>query len=166
MDVIELRTQKGGRAWTLVALLLSLPTVIFGILHALYAPSTLPEFLDLVVAWTITLTGIVGAVTTLAAVVAAVIATLQNNISGAAKVVMWIFVSLSLVACACMAVVCNRRVAAFENFFYQAIKDHILANGRITKEESAWLRRMLHGHGTMDDERRKLLHELRRSQAG
>ena len=28
---------------------------------------------------------------------------------------------------------------AFEKFFYQAIKDHILARGRIDAEETAWL---------------------------
>jgi hypothetical protein len=99
MDVIELKAQKGGRAWALVVLLLSLPTVIFVVLHALYAPSRLPEFLDVVVAWTITLTGIVGAATTLAAVVVAVIATLQNEVSRTAKVLLWISVSISLLAC-------------------------------------------------------------------
>ena len=29
---------------------------------------------------------------------------------------------------------------AFEHFFYQAIKDHILADGRIDAEEADWLR--------------------------
>jgi hypothetical protein len=50
---------------------------------------------------------------------------------------------------------------AFEQFFYQAIKDHILANGRISAEEAAWLRRMLFGDGKLDDEERKFLHELK-----
>jgi len=99
MDVIELKTQKRGRAWALGVLLLSLPTVIFVVLHALYAPSRLPEFLDVVVAWTITLTGTLGALTTLAAVVVAVIATLQTNVSRTVKVLMWTSVSLSVLAC-------------------------------------------------------------------
>jgi hypothetical protein len=55
----------------------------------------------------------------------------------------------------------QHRTPAFEKFFYQAIKDHILANGRITEEESAWLRRMLHSNGKIDDEGRKFLHELK-----
>ena len=55
----------------------------------------------------------------------------------------------------------QHRTPAFEKFFYQAIKDHILANGRINEEESAWLRRMLHSNGTIDDEGRKFLHELK-----
>jgi len=54
----------------------------------------------------------------------------------------------------------EHRTPAFEKFFYQAIKDHILALGRISKEESAWLRRMLFANGKIDDEGRKFLHEL------
>jgi hypothetical protein len=55
----------------------------------------------------------------------------------------------------------QHRTPAFEKFFYQAIKDHVLAQGRITKEESAWLRQMLFADGKIDDEERKFLHELR-----
>jgi hypothetical protein len=54
----------------------------------------------------------------------------------------------------------QHRTPAFEQFFYQAIKDHILAHGRIDDEESAWLRRMLFADGKIDDEERKFLHEL------
>jgi hypothetical protein len=50
---------------------------------------------------------------------------------------------------------------AFEQLFYQAIKDHILAQGRIDAEEAAWLRRMLFADGKIDDEERKFLHELK-----
>ena len=50
---------------------------------------------------------------------------------------------------------------AFARFFYQAIKDHILAQGRIDTEETAWLRRMLFADGKIDDEERKFLHELK-----
>ena len=49
---------------------------------------------------------------------------------------------------------------AFEQFFYQAIKDHILAQDRIDAEQTAWLRRMLFADGKIKDEERKLLHEL------
>lgn len=48
----------------------------------------------------------------------------------------------------------------FQHFFYQAIKDHALANGRIGAEEAAWLRRMLFADGQLKDEERKLLREL------
>jgi len=50
---------------------------------------------------------------------------------------------------------------AFERFFYQAIKDHILADRRIDPEEAAWLRQMLSADGKIDDQERKLLHELK-----
>jgi hypothetical protein len=98
VDVIARNTQKAATAWTTSVLVLSLPSVIFAVLHALCAPGTLPEFLDLMVAWTITLTGIVGAATTFAAMVVAVIATLQNNVSRTAGVLMWTSVALSLLA--------------------------------------------------------------------
>jgi len=50
---------------------------------------------------------------------------------------------------------------AFDQFFYQAIKDHILAHGRIDAEETAWLRQMLFADGAVEDEERKFLHELK-----
>jgi hypothetical protein len=50
---------------------------------------------------------------------------------------------------------------AFDHFFYQAIKDHILGHGRISAEETAWLRRMLFADGKIKDEERKFLHELK-----
>ena len=50
---------------------------------------------------------------------------------------------------------------AFEKFFYQAIKDYVLENGRIDADEASWLRRMLFDDGKINDEERKFLHELR-----
>lgn len=55
----------------------------------------------------------------------------------------------------------QHRTPAFEQFFYKAIKDHILAHGRINAEETTWLRQMLLANGTIDDEERKFLHELK-----
>src|ERR1700690_848790 len=49
---------------------------------------------------------------------------------------------------------------AFEQFFYQAVKDHILADGRIDAEKAAWLRQMVLADDKIDDHERKLLHEL------
>ena len=51
--------------------------------------------------------------------------------------------------------------AAFEQFFYQAVKDHILADGRIDAEEAAWLRQMFFADSKILDEVRKFLHELK-----
>jgi hypothetical protein len=50
---------------------------------------------------------------------------------------------------------------AFEHFFYQAIKDHILADGRIDAEESDWLRQLLFHDGRIKDEERRFLHEVK-----
>jgi uncharacterized tellurite resistance protein B-like protein len=50
---------------------------------------------------------------------------------------------------------------AFDQFFYQAVKDHILQDGRIDAEATGWLRQMVFADGKIDDEERKLLHELR-----
>lgn len=55
----------------------------------------------------------------------------------------------------------QHRTPAFEHFFYQAIKHHILGHGRISAEETDWLRRMLFADGKIDDEERKFLHELK-----
>jgi hypothetical protein len=53
------------------------------------------------------------------------------------------------------------RTPSFEQFFYQAIKDHILANGRIGPNKTAWLREMLFTDGKIEDEERKFLHQLK-----
>ena len=55
----------------------------------------------------------------------------------------------------------QHRSPAFERFFYQALKDHLLADGRLDAEQAAWLRRLLYADGTRHDEARKLLHELK-----
>jgi hypothetical protein len=55
----------------------------------------------------------------------------------------------------------QHKTPAFEHFFYQAVKDHILADGRIDAEEAAWLRQLLFADGKIDDQERKLLHELK-----
>lgn len=55
----------------------------------------------------------------------------------------------------------EHRTPAFEHFFYRAIKDHILADGRVDAEEAVWLSRMLFADAKITDEERKLLHELK-----
>ena len=50
---------------------------------------------------------------------------------------------------------------AFEEFFYRAIKDHMLAPGKIGVDDTAWLRRMFFADGKFEDEERKFLHELK-----
>lgn len=53
------------------------------------------------------------------------------------------------------------RSPAFERFFYNAIKDHILADGKISARETDWLRQMLLDDERIEDEERKFLYELK-----
>lgn len=55
----------------------------------------------------------------------------------------------------------ERVTPGFEKFFYQAIKDHVLNDGKIDAEEANWLRRMITADGKVDDREKKLLRELR-----
>jgi hypothetical protein len=50
---------------------------------------------------------------------------------------------------------------AFEHLFYRVVKDHVLVDGRIDAREAAWLRQMIFTDGTIRDEERKFLHELK-----
>jgi hypothetical protein len=54
----------------------------------------------------------------------------------------------------------QHRTPAFVQFFYQAIKDHMLRDGWIDAQDAAWLRKVLLADGKIDDEQRKFLHEL------
>jgi hypothetical protein len=55
----------------------------------------------------------------------------------------------------------QHRTPAFEHFFYQAIKDHLLADARIGADEVVWLRQMLVARRWIKDEERRFLHELK-----
>jgi uncharacterized tellurite resistance protein B-like protein len=55
----------------------------------------------------------------------------------------------------------ERRTPAFEKFFYKAIKDYVLADGKIDAREAAYLRQMLFADGKIDEYEKKLLRELR-----
>src|SRR3954453_6752222 len=55
----------------------------------------------------------------------------------------------------------QHRTPAFEHFFYQAVKDHVLVDGGVNAEEAAWLRRLLFADGNLKDEQRRLLHEIK-----
>ena|SRR5438067_10849068 len=53
------------------------------------------------------------------------------------------------------------RSPAFEQFFRQAIKSHVLVDGRIGAADTAWLRQLVCTNGKIADEDRKLLHEVK-----
>ena len=50
---------------------------------------------------------------------------------------------------------------AFTRLFFKAIKENVLADGKIDTAEARWLRKMLFADGKIDDQERKLLHELK-----
>lgn len=93
----------GPTHWVVSVLFLTLPSVLFVILHAIYTPGALPESLDLIAAWSLTLAGMIGPFLTLTAFVVSVIGTFQEKVTRAAKLAMWSCLSLSLVACLYLA---------------------------------------------------------------
>ncbi len=86
----------GGIAWVVAGALLSVPTLFFAVVHAAYVPHSLPEFLDLPLAWILTFAGIFGPLMTVAALAVSVAATLQKTVSWQAKVILW---SVAIVSC-------------------------------------------------------------------
>jgi fluoride ion exporter CrcB/FEX len=105
-NLIEGTKPTTASPWLISVSFLSLPSVIFMFLHALYAPGVLPEFLGFVVTWAIiALTGFLGAARTLSACVVSAVATLQNDVPRTAKAAMWGLVSLAFVACLYLATV-------------------------------------------------------------
>jgi hypothetical protein len=49
----------------------------------------------------------------------------------------------------------------FEDFFFEAVKHHVLADGSIDPEKAAWLRRSLFAGGNIGERERKLLWDLK-----
>jgi|SRR5215472_5606647 len=52
---------------------------------------------------------------------------------------------------------------AFEELFFEAVKQNILADGSLGAKQADWLRRMLFADGRIDARERKFLRELRYS---
>lgn len=83
------------RAWLVAVLVMSLPALLFVVLHRLYVPQALPEFLDLPLAWTLTFTGIFGGYATMQAFILSFVATFRWRVSVKAKLIMWALTGLS-----------------------------------------------------------------------
>jgi hypothetical protein len=52
---------------------------------------------------------------------------------------------------------------AFEKLFFKAIEDNVLADGKISAKEAAWLRAMLFADGKIDSNEKKFLTKLKKS---
>jgi hypothetical protein len=50
---------------------------------------------------------------------------------------------------------------AFEDFFFGAVKDNVLADGSIDAEEAFWLRQLVFADGKVDEREKQFLRELR-----
>jgi len=50
---------------------------------------------------------------------------------------------------------------SFEQLFFQALKDNVLADGSIDAEEASWLRKMLFADGKIDENEKQFLRQLR-----
>ena len=55
----------------------------------------------------------------------------------------------------------RRRTVAFDEFFYKAIKDYILADGGISPYHAKWLRIMIFADGRVDEREAQFLRELK-----
>jgi hypothetical protein len=50
---------------------------------------------------------------------------------------------------------------AYDEFFFEAVKFHVLRDGAVNAEEAAWLRQVLLAHGKIDEQKRKFLRTVR-----
>jgi hypothetical protein len=55
----------------------------------------------------------------------------------------------------------QRVCPAFEEFFFEAVKQHVLTDGFIDAEEADWLRRLLYADDQIGERERKFVWELR-----
>jgi hypothetical protein len=63
----------------------------------------LPGWIDFLLTWTIVITGIIGALFTLGALLVTAAGTLQPDVSTTVKVIMWLIFAISVAACAYLA---------------------------------------------------------------
>jgi hypothetical protein len=83
-----------------MVLALGLPSVVFVVCHVILErlKDQMPEWLGLVLAWTMVTSGMLGALTTAGALVVAVVTSFLRTVPTSAKALMWTFVAISLLA--------------------------------------------------------------------
>jgi hypothetical protein len=91
------------RAWGVAIALLCTPTIVFAALIVGCRPGHLPEFVDVLVAWAITLSGAFGSGALLGAFAMVIAATFQPNLSRNTKICFWIALTLSFLCFWCTA---------------------------------------------------------------
>ncbi len=87
-----------ARFLVLAVVVLGLPAVTFVLSHLILERLKihLPEWLNLVLVWTLVVTGMLGAFTTVSAVLVAIIASFLGSVSVKGKVLIWTVVAVSL----------------------------------------------------------------------
>lgn len=103
--VSETAQPRHERVWLPLVVILSLPAVVFVLLHLLFASLEhqnlkLPEPVEFVLVWVLALCGIFGAISTLQAFLVAVVATFVSSASWKRKALIWLSVAISFLACA------------------------------------------------------------------
>jgi hypothetical protein len=97
-------SQQVDIPWLVSGILLSLPTLLFAVVHATYVPRNLPEFLKPHLEWILVFAGGFGTLLTVAALTVSVAAIFQKAVSWQAKVILW---SVAAVSCIAWMVIVN-----------------------------------------------------------
>jgi hypothetical protein len=100
MAMTDAAPHRLARLLVLAVVVLGLPAVTFVLSHLILEQFRihLPEWLDLVLVWTLVVTGMLGAFTTVGAVLVAIVASFLASVSAKGKVLMWTVVAVSLLA--------------------------------------------------------------------
>ena len=82
--------------WLLGVAILSIPSLVFGLLFIFYVPGDLAKFLDLELTEALAVSGLFGALTAFAAFVVTMTATLRGGVARMTRIALWTLVVLSL----------------------------------------------------------------------
>ena len=96
----EAPQQQRARLLVLAVLMLGMPSVAFVLSHVILGrlKLLLPEWLDLVLVWTLFVTGMLGVFTTAGAVLVAIAGSLLVSSPLKTKVLLWVLAGISLLA--------------------------------------------------------------------
>jgi hypothetical protein len=90
---------KRPSLWFIAVFLLSLPSLVFVVLHRSWTPGQLPEIIDLPLSWILAVAGLGGPLTFMVEMFVALLATFQSSVSWKTKTALWGWVALSFLAC-------------------------------------------------------------------
>jgi hypothetical protein len=91
--------RKRPSLWLIAVFVLSLPSLVFVVLHRFWMPGQLPDVLDLPLSWILAVAGLGGPLTFMVEMFVALLATFQTGVSWKTKTALWGWVALSFLAC-------------------------------------------------------------------